>query len=75
MIVYFEQFFLKNCRDSPKFWATSFHDQVYALILTKNRLGYILGDFFQKTRLVTLAMNQAKEHSPPYPSSRSPKKL
>jgi hypothetical protein len=29
----------------PKFWATFFHGNIYALSLTKNDLGHILGDF------------------------------
>jgi hypothetical protein len=44
--------FFENYRSSPYFRAT-FSTEKYALISTKNRLGYILGDFFQ-TRLVSL---------------------
>jgi hypothetical protein len=31
---------------SPKFWASFYHGKSYVLILTKNVLGNILGDFF-----------------------------
>jgi hypothetical protein len=33
---------------------TSLQGSGYALLLTKNRLGYILGQFFSQTHLVTL---------------------
>jgi hypothetical protein len=33
---------------SPQIWSTFFHGKGEALILTKNVLGYILGEFFQK---------------------------
>jgi hypothetical protein len=38
------QFFV-NYRRGPKFLATFCHGKIYALILTKRGLGYILGDF------------------------------
>jgi hypothetical protein len=38
--------FSKIYTSSPKLWATSFQRIDYVLILTKNGLGYILGDFF-----------------------------
>jgi hypothetical protein len=44
-IVCFGQFF-KNYTSSPKLWATLFQRIDYVLILTKNGLGYSLGDFF-----------------------------
>jgi hypothetical protein len=44
-IVYLEQFF--KYRSSPNLW-----DNLYALILTRNGLGYILGNFYQ-SHLVT----------------------
>jgi hypothetical protein len=47
-IVYFEQFFV-NCKSSPQFWATLSHSLGYALILAKNGLGYILGEFFSNS--------------------------
>jgi hypothetical protein len=37
---------IENYRISPSVWATIFHGKFYVLILTKNELGYILGDFF-----------------------------
>jgi hypothetical protein len=43
-IVYFGQF-SENYRSSPQLRGYFFHDQCYALILTKKILGYILGDF------------------------------
>jgi hypothetical protein len=43
-IVYFAQF-LGNNGSRPHFGATFFHNRGYALIATKNALGYILGDF------------------------------
>jgi hypothetical protein len=35
-----------NNKSSPHFWATQSHSQGYVLILAKNGLGYILGEFF-----------------------------
>jgi hypothetical protein len=48
-IVFFGQFFLKN-KEVPT-WLLSyfFQQKMCALILTKNGLGYILGDFFTNT--------------------------
>jgi hypothetical protein len=43
----------------PQFWATFFHSQGYALIFDKNVLGYVLGDIFRKTHLVTLVQTEA----------------
>jgi hypothetical protein len=37
---------LQNYRNSSHSWATFFLGKIYVLILTKNGLGYILGDFF-----------------------------
>jgi hypothetical protein len=42
---YFRQLF-KIKRFSSNFWATFVHGKSYVLILTKNCLGFILGDFF-----------------------------
>jgi hypothetical protein len=39
------KYLLENCR-SITHLATLFHGEVCALILTRNGLGYILGDFF-----------------------------
>jgi hypothetical protein len=40
---------------APNFRAAIFSGKIYALILTFNGLGYILGDFFSsKTQMVTL---------------------
>jgi hypothetical protein len=47
---------------SPHFWATFFHGKGHALILTKNGLGYILGDFL-KTHSVTLLESRAQGNS------------
>jgi hypothetical protein len=41
-------------RNNPHYFAPYFRGKRYVLILTKNGLGYILGDFLQ-THLVTLA--------------------
>jgi hypothetical protein len=47
--VYCRQF-IENYKCSPQFCAaTFFHGEGYALILTKNWLGYILGDFFENS--------------------------
>jgi hypothetical protein len=45
VIVYFGQFCV-NFRSSANLWAAVFHFKVYVLILSKNALGNILGDFF-----------------------------
>jgi hypothetical protein len=37
---------LENYRNSPQFCATYFQSRDYVSILTKNGLGYILGDYF-----------------------------
>jgi hypothetical protein len=47
VIVCFGQCF-ENGISSTKFWANFFHTVSYVLILAKNVLGYILGDFFYK---------------------------
>jgi hypothetical protein len=41
----FGQFF-EDYKISPIYWATFFNGKSYAYNLTKNGLGYILGDFF-----------------------------
>jgi hypothetical protein len=38
-------FLWPNIKSSPKFWATFFHGKSSTLVLTKNGLGHILGDF------------------------------
>jgi hypothetical protein len=38
--------FPKNCRSSPKFWATFFQSIDYVLILTKKYIGLHYGRFF-----------------------------
>jgi hypothetical protein len=45
--------FFHYCR-SPNFWLLVFLRKSYVLTLTKNVLGYILGDFLIPTHLVTL---------------------
>jgi hypothetical protein len=45
MVIYFGQS-LKNYRNCPHIWVTLFQSEVFTLILTKNVLGYTLGDFF-----------------------------
>jgi hypothetical protein len=42
-----------NWRSSPNFWDTFFHGKSDEHFY-KNGLGYILGDFFSQTHLVTL---------------------
>jgi hypothetical protein len=37
----------ENQRSSKNNWATVFQSKSYVLILTKNGLGYILGDYFK----------------------------
>jgi hypothetical protein len=44
-IVYFGQF-SGHLQNLPKFLGTFFHGKMYALTMTKNRSGYIFGDFF-----------------------------
>jgi hypothetical protein len=44
VIVYFGKF--ENYKSSPNFGATFSYGKLFALILTKNVLGHILGDFF-----------------------------
>jgi hypothetical protein len=44
-VFYFGQS-IENFRSSPKSRASLFHDSRYILILTKNGLSLILGDFF-----------------------------
>jgi hypothetical protein len=34
---------------SPNFWATFFHGEGYAFVLTKNRVGYFLGNYYAKS--------------------------
>jgi hypothetical protein len=45
VIFNFRQWF-ENHRISAYLWATFFHPTSYVLILAKNWLGYIFGDFF-----------------------------
>jgi hypothetical protein len=49
------EFFLKIAEIAKKF-CTPFDGKRCMLILTKNGLGYSLGDFFSQTHLVTLAV-------------------
>jgi hypothetical protein len=51
--------FFENDRNIPKLWATPLEGIRNAFILSKNVLGYILGDFSQ-THLVTLVPSLAK---------------
>jgi hypothetical protein len=44
-IVFFDQF-IENYTSSANSWAAFFHSTSYVLILSKNWLGCILGDFF-----------------------------
>jgi hypothetical protein len=37
--------FVANYRSNKNFWANFLRDKSYALLLTKNGFGYILGDF------------------------------
>jgi hypothetical protein len=53
VIVYFEHF-LGNYKSSPHFLGYSFPQSGYELILAKNGLRYILGDFFSQKHLATL---------------------
>jgi hypothetical protein len=53
-IVFFGKF-IENFRSSANSWANFFRSASYVLILTKNWLGYILGNFLQ-THLVTLLL-------------------
>jgi hypothetical protein len=46
--------FFEKCRRSTHFCVTFFLSMDYELILTKNVLGYLSGDFLHKTHLVTL---------------------
>jgi hypothetical protein len=46
-IPYFRNLF-ESCKSSPNCCATLFHGKGVALILTKNGIGNILGDFFLK---------------------------
>jgi hypothetical protein len=39
---------------AANFWDTIFSGNYYVLILARNGLGYILGDFFSKTHPATL---------------------
>jgi hypothetical protein len=41
----------ENYRSGPIFGLVLFHGLRYVLILTKNGLGYMLGDFFSQTHL------------------------
>jgi hypothetical protein len=52
VIDYFGQF-LENYKSSPTCWATFLQAKSYVLILIKDELGFILGDF-SETHLVTL---------------------
>jgi hypothetical protein len=45
LVVFFGQFF-ENLKSRTNSWATCFHGASDVLIVTKNGLGYILGDFF-----------------------------
>jgi hypothetical protein len=45
VLVYLGQWF-ENYRSSVYFWNTFFNSTSYVLSLTKNCLGYIVGDFF-----------------------------
>jgi hypothetical protein len=47
--------FFENYRSIPHFGYTFFYGKSYELILTKNGLGFILGEFFSLHHLVTLA--------------------
>jgi hypothetical protein len=53
-IVFFGLFFWENYRNGQKFGLLFSAVKVNAKILTKSSLGYILGDFFSKTHLVTM---------------------
>jgi hypothetical protein len=65
-IVYFGKLFVIY-RVNKKNWATFFSDKNFALVLTKNGLGYILGPFLQ-THLVTLHGKTQKQNN----DSKSP---
>jgi hypothetical protein len=52
VIVYFGHF-VENCRSCPK-RVNLIHGKNYATFRQKNGLGFILGDFFSQTHLVTL---------------------
>jgi hypothetical protein len=52
-ILYFGQFFCKGQKKPKRFGKFSIIN-ASAFILRKNGLGYILGDFFSQTHLVTL---------------------
>jgi hypothetical protein len=41
--------FFDKYKSSSQFWATFVHGKGYAVILTKNGLGHILGDFFKNS--------------------------
>jgi hypothetical protein len=56
VIVYFRQQFEKY-RSSPHFWATLFHGTSYVSVLSKKRLGHILGYIFSQTHRVTVPSN------------------
>jgi hypothetical protein len=43
--------FILNKEVAQLFWATFYYVSSYALILTKNRMGYILADFFIRKRI------------------------
>jgi hypothetical protein len=59
-IVYFGQFF-ENCRSSLHFFATFCLSRDDVLILTKNRLGLIFGDFFtNSTGTLTTVLQKKK---------------
>jgi hypothetical protein len=53
--------FCENYRSSTGNWATSLHGKIAVLIIAKNGLGYILGDFF----------TNASGHPGPCPQSLS----
>jgi hypothetical protein len=57
-IVYFGKLF-ENER-SPNFCTNIFNSRSYALIMTRDGLGYTLGDFFSKSHLVALALNDER---------------
>jgi hypothetical protein len=59
VIVYFGQFY-ENDKSGPHFWATFLPRLRLCINFDKNLLGYILGDFFPKTHLVTLTASQLK---------------
>jgi hypothetical protein len=66
--------FFKNYTSNPKLWATLFQRIDYVLILTKNGLGYILGDFFTNSS-GTLFADHASSVENVYASARQRVKI